>query len=241
MSRFRVPVNNPAPIVDDGVKRYVSYIRLSKERKGENQYGFEVQRNIITNFIKDGILIKEYDEFMSGTSKRKMSSKVYEAIEFCKQNRATLIVAKFDRLSRDVAFLQYVLNSKVEFICCDFPGTNELVLNILCSIASYEAKMIQSRIKLGLEQAKKSGKVLGAPHHLTNDGRAKGVANHAAQCRANPLRKRAISLITSEVNNKTDWATITNKLNENGFKTSTGLQFSEINARMLYKREISRA
>lgn len=218
------------------MKNYVSYIRLSKERKGENQYGFEVQRNIITNFIKDGVLIKEYDEFMSGTSKRKSSSKIYEAIEHCKQNNATLIVAKFDRLSRDVSFLQYVLSSKIEFICCDFPGTNELVLNILCSIAQYEAKMIQSRIKLGLEQAKKQGKKLGAPHHLTLEGQQRGVANHSAQCRKNPLRKRAISLMESEVKNNTDWVTITQKLNENGFKTPRGLRFSEINARQLYAR-----
>src|SRR5471032_2980497 len=86
--------------------------------------------------------------------------KLAEALAACKKHRARLVIAKLDRLSRNVAFIATLMDGKVDFVCCDFPSANRLTLHILAAVAEHEREMIAKRTKDGLAAAKAKGVVL---------------------------------------------------------------------------------
>lgn len=122
------------------------------EKQQSSGLGVEAQREIIQKFLKDTIPISEYIETESG--KKSDRPKLSEALGECRKTGATLIVAKLDRLSRNVAFTSKLLESDVEIVFCDFPEANKLVLHIISSIAEYEAGLISQRTKQSLKAKK---------------------------------------------------------------------------------------
>ena len=129
--------------------KYIAYLRQSTKKQENSGLGVEAQREIIKNYLKDKKLIAEYLETESG--KKSERPKLTEAIGMCRKTGATLIVAKLDRLSRNVAFTSRFLESDVEIVFCDFPQANKLVLHIISSIAEYEANLISVRTKQSLK------------------------------------------------------------------------------------------
>lgn len=121
-------------------KNYVAYLRQSTAKQEMSGLGVEAQREIIQNYLKDRKPISEYIETESGRKSNR--PKLTEALELCKKTKSILIVAKLDRLSRNVAFTSKLLESDVEIVFCDFPEANKLVLHIISSIAEYEAGLI---------------------------------------------------------------------------------------------------
>ena len=113
--------------------KYIAYLRQSTKKQENSGLGVEAQREIIKNYLKDKKLIAEYLETESG--KKSERPKLTEAIGMCRKTGATLIVAKLDRLSRNVAFTSRFLESDVEIVFCDFLQDNKLVLHIISSIA----------------------------------------------------------------------------------------------------------
>jgi DNA invertase Pin-like site-specific DNA recombinase len=107
-------------------------------------------------------LLGEFVEVESG--KRNGRPKLAEALAACKKHRARLVIAKLDRLSRNVAFIATLMDGKVDFVCCDFPTANRLTLHILAAVAEHEREMIAKRTKDGLAAAKAKGVVLGNPN-----------------------------------------------------------------------------
>ena len=143
--------------------KFFSYLRVSTDKQGERGYGLDAQRKVITDCLNGGSweLRGEFVEVESG--KRNDRPKLAEALAACKRHRARLIIAKLDRLSRNVAFIATLMDGKVDFICCDFPQANRLTLHVLAAVAEHEREMISERTRAGLAAAKERGVKLGNP------------------------------------------------------------------------------
>ena len=143
------------------MKRFISYLRVSTDKQGEHGHGINAQRQAIRNYIsaQGGDLLEEYVEVESG--KRNDRPELHKAISRCQVSRATLIIAKLDRLSRNVAFIANLMDAGIDFVACDNPFANRLTIHILAAIAEHEREMISRRTREALAAAKANGKVLG--------------------------------------------------------------------------------
>jgi DNA invertase Pin-like site-specific DNA recombinase len=143
--------------------KFFSYLRVSTDRQGERGHGLDAQRKAVADYLNGGAwdLLGEFVEVESG--KRGDRPKLAEALAACKKHRARLVIAKLDRLSRNVAFIATLMDGKIDFVCCDFPTANRLTLHILAAVAEHEREMIAKRTKDGLAAAKAKGVVLGNP------------------------------------------------------------------------------
>lgn len=135
--------------------RFVSYIRVSTARQGASGLGIEAQRNAVAAFLNGGRweIVAEFVEIESG--KNNARPRLAAAIAACKIYGARLLIAKLDRLSRNVHFLTGLREAGVRFVAADMPEANELVINILASVAEAEREMISARTKAALAASKK--------------------------------------------------------------------------------------
>jgi DNA invertase Pin-like site-specific DNA recombinase len=199
--------------------------------------GVEAQREIIEKFLGDKKPIAEFVETESG--KRTDRPKLAEALELCRKTKSTLIVAKLDRLSRNVAFTSKLLESDVEIKFCDFPEANRLILHIIASIAEYEAGLISQRTKQSLKAKKARGVRLGKPENLMNNlDRALENSKRAISKKAkdNPNNKRAVAMLKVLVEQDLSLSEMARRLNEEGFVTSQGKKFTAWQVSVLLKR-----
>ena len=216
---------------------YIAYLRQSTKKQENSGLGVEAQREIIKNYLKDKKLIAEFLETESG--KKSDRPKLTEAIGMCRKTGATLIVAKLDRLSRNVAFTSRLLESDVEIVFCDFPQANKLVLHIISSIAEYEANLISQRTKQSLKAKKARGVRLGKPENLlSKHDQAIKNSNQTNRDKAlnNLNNKRAIAFLRMLQKEDLSLSEMARKLNEEGFVTSSSCQFSAAQVSILLKR-----
>jgi len=154
-------------------KNYVAYYRVSTQRQGRSGLGLEAQQRAVADYLPVGTaLVQEFTEVETGKGSNVLHKRpvLCEALAYAKQHKATLIVAKLDRLARNVAFVSALMESKVPFVCADMPEANELTLHIIAAVAQYEARAISERTKAALAAAKARGVKLGNPNlHLNND------------------------------------------------------------------------
>jgi DNA invertase Pin-like site-specific DNA recombinase len=141
--------------------RFVAYYRVSTARQGRSGLGLEAQQAAVRGHLNGGTwsLVAEVTEIESG--KRSDRPKLAEALRLCRLHRATLIIAKLDRLARNVAFVSALMEAGVDFVAVDFPQANRLTVHILAAVAEHEAKAISDRTKAALARAKVRGVKLG--------------------------------------------------------------------------------
>lgn len=141
--------------------KFVSYIRVSTQKQGRSGLGLEAQRDAVADYLNGGrwTLVGEFVEVESG--KRNDRPELAKALAMCRIHKAVLIVAKLDRLARNVAFTAALMESGVKFVAVDMPDVNDMVIHILASVAQGEAKAISDRTKAALRAAKARGTVLG--------------------------------------------------------------------------------
>lgn len=199
---------------------YVTYLRVSTKRQGADGLGIEAQRSIVNQFAKNGNIVSEFVEVESGTKNDRPQLDL--AIEECKRYGAVLLVAKLDRLYRNVLFTAQLMQSKVEFIACDVPFASPLTIHILAAIAEWEASRIADRTKSALAELKKRGKTLGTPTNLTQEARDKGVITRKAQLSKDKSRKQAKSMIKLMLSQGSTITQMTKELQDAGFKTTGG-------------------
>lgn len=216
---------------------YVAYLRVSTQRQGSSGLGLQAQQEIIRKYLNGNSPIAEFIEVESG--RKSDRPRLHEALELCKKKKATLIVAKMDRLSRNVAFTSLLLDSGIEIVFCDFPKANRLVLTIISAISEYEAGLIRQRTKAALQVKKEQGCQLGKPENLMHN-LDKAIANsrktNQEKARNNPNNKRAVAILRSLANKTTNYSEIARVLNDEGFLTSRGGRFSAKQVSILLNR-----
>lgn len=141
--------------------KFVSYLRVSTAKQGASGLGLEAQRTAVADYLNGGRwkLVAEIVEVESG--KKDDRPRLQEAMGLCRLHGATLVIAKLDRLSRDVHFLSGLQKAGVKFVAADMPEANEMVVQMMAVVAQAERKMISARTKAALAAAKARGTRLG--------------------------------------------------------------------------------
>ena len=136
---------------------------LSTDRQGRSGLGLDAQREAVASQVRraGGEIVADYTEIDSG--KRADRPEMRAALAEAKRTRATLIIARLDRLSRNMAFIANLMDARVDFIACDNPHATRLTLHILAAVAEHEREMISARTKAALAIAKGRGVKLGNP------------------------------------------------------------------------------
>ena len=217
--------------------KYVAYLRVSTQKQGFSGLGLESQREIIQNYLYDITPISEFIEVESGRKSNR--PKLKDALDLCRKTGATLIVAKLDRLARNVSFLSSLLENDVEIVFCDFPQANKMVLHILAAISQYEAELIATRTRQALAAKKARGSKLGNPEHLLDkyeEALANSNKTNREKAKSNPNNKRAVAFLKVLVGQDITLNQMAETLNKEGFVTSQGYQFSPSTVYKLIKR-----
>ena len=164
--------------------RFVSYIRVSTAKQGVSGLGLEAQRAAVAQHVaaKGGELLSEYQEVESG-KRATNRPQLRAALRAAADQGATLIVAKLDRLARNVRFLAELMDSDVDFIALDLPGANRFTLHVMAAVAEQEARATSERTVAALKAAKARGVKLGKPENLTAYARQKATDAHRAAVR----------------------------------------------------------
>ncbi len=158
-------------------RQYIAYYRVSTEEQGTGGHGLDAQRAVVQRYLgaHGGELIGEYTEIESG--KKNNRPELQASIQECRRCRVTLLIAKLDRLARNVHFITGLIESKVDFVCCDNPHANKVMIQMLAVFAEFERDRISERTKEGLAAAKVKGIKLGNPDLETLNRRHRAEAD----------------------------------------------------------------
>jgi|ERR1035437_1686830 DNA invertase Pin-like site-specific DNA recombinase len=145
------------------MKNFVLYRRVSTNRQGVSGLGLESQDETVRRYVSNqkGKVIGEFVEVESGKKTDTERPQLAQALAECRRLKATLVVAKLDRLSRNAEFLLRLQNGNVEFVCCDAPNVDKFTVGILALVAQRERELISERTRSALQMAKKRGVRLG--------------------------------------------------------------------------------
>lgn len=220
-------------------KKFITYYRVSTQKQGRSGLGLESQKTMCESYINsiNGIEVNSFIEVKSG--KENNRPELNKAINECKLTGATLLVAKLDRLSREVEFIFNLRNSKIDFVCSDMPDFNTLTLGIFATIAQYERELISDRTKKALDVKRKQGFKFGNPQVINPNTVDNPAFNNSLKIRQENAfneNKQAGAFIVNLRRNKTKWEDIVTQLNDNGFKARRGGNFSMMQAQRLYDR-----
>jgi DNA invertase Pin-like site-specific DNA recombinase len=197
---------------------FIAYYRVSTDRQGATGYGLDAQRADALRYIGAGQLAAEYIEVESG-KKHTNRPQLLAALAECRRKKATLVIAKLDRLGRNVAFISALMESGAEFVCCDNPNANRLMLHMLAAFAEWEREQISKRTKAALAVAKGRGVTLGNPRLKEAQDAARAV--HLAR-RAAP---KVLSMMEDLRSRGRSFRAIADELNRLNIKTGRGCQW----------------
>ncbi|WCJ63828.1 recombinase family protein [Agrobacterium tumefaciens] len=191
------------------MSKYVAYFRVSTARQGQSGLGLDAQKASVQRFAMNDEIVAEYIEVESG--KKNDRPALAKALSHARESGAILLIAKLDRLSRNLAFIANLLESGVEIQAVDMPSANRMMLQMMAVFAEEEARAISVRTKAALAAAKERGTVLGGIRQGSMETNRK---------RGNASTERAMTLIqTIPDYESTSFNMIAKTLNEKGFKT----------------------
>jgi DNA invertase Pin-like site-specific DNA recombinase len=197
---------------------YVSYLRVSTQRQGQSGLGIEAQRHAVQSYLHsvNGTLLQEFIEVESGSLRQRPI--LAQSIAQSKRSGAVLLIAKLDRLARNVAFVSSLMDGGVDFVAADAPFANRLMLHILAAFAEHEREQISERTKAALAAAKARGVVLGANGRKLAD-------RHLADAKAfaEAIRMPVLSLIAQGAVTLQD---VADGLNRAGHRSRQGAAWS---------------
>lgn len=132
------------------MEKYISYLRVSTQKQGAEGLGISSQRAMCEQFVrsKGGEIVREFLDVESGKSRTR--AELWRAIEYAKSEGVPLVIAKLDRLARDVEFTFKVMNTGIEIHFTDMPVVNTMILGVFASVAQYERELISARTKAAL-------------------------------------------------------------------------------------------
>ena len=149
--------------------KFVIYTRVSTKRQGASHLGLDSQRKMCMDLIEreGGECVKEFQDVESGKSRTRVG--LWGAIDYCKDNNCTLVIAKLDRMCRDVEFTFRIINTGIQIRFVDMPVVNTMILGVFATVAQYERELIAGRTKSALSAIKDEIKNNGG--HVSKSGR----------------------------------------------------------------------
>jgi DNA invertase Pin-like site-specific DNA recombinase len=225
--------------------KLIGYIRVSTQKQGLSGLGLEAQLSAIHAYAKadGGEIIHLYREVETGTDAGR--PEIGKAIAHAKRIRGRLVIAKLDRLARDVHFISGLTKSGVDFVACDNPVANKLTIHILAAVAEDEAERISQRTKAALAAAKARGTLLGSarPGHWKGreDRREAGAVKGAAvskakrDAEAEPIYREAARLIAPMQEVGASLREMAERLNTKGLTTVRGLPWNAVQVSRLLR------
>jgi DNA invertase Pin-like site-specific DNA recombinase len=195
--------------------KFIAYYRVSTDRQGESGLGLEAQRAAVARFTHGASLLFEFQEIESG-KRQTNRPQLIAALDQCRRHKATLVIAKLDRLARNVHFISGLMESGVDFVAVDMPQANRLTIHILAAVAEHEREAISQRTKAALGVAKQRGTQLGNPRW--------GDSIEEARTARNPVPVSAALLSIMQNRRAEGWALrrIAAEMNTLGLKTPRG-------------------
>ncbi len=207
------------------VKKFVAYYRVSTVKQGQSGLGLEAQKAAVSGYLNDGAweLVAEYTEVETGKGSNALDKRpqLRAALDACKKQGAILIIAKLDRLARNVHFVSGLLETGVDFIAADMPAANKVMIQMYSVMAEWERDQISARTKAALAAAKTRGVVLGASG--ANNLRRNVVERKNA---ASAFADRLAGVINGFRASGLTQRAIVEQLNQLGITTSKGGQWS---------------
>lgn len=202
----------------------VAYYRVSTREQGDSRLGLDAQRAAVEAFCenRDLVVAKSFEDIETGKHNNRPG--LVAAIQASKELGAKLLIAKLDRLSRDVEFIWHLRNTGVDFVAIDLPEANTLTISIMAALAQHERELISGRTRAALAVLKTRGKKLGSPRNLTSSARAKGRAARTAKS----LRHSGGAAVTALALRSEGWglARIAKTLNEAGHRTPRNRRYT---------------
>lgn len=214
-------------------ERVVSYLRVSTARQGRSGLGIEAQREAVARYVAStgATLVEEFEEHESGKGSNALEKrpKLAEAIKLAKKRRAVLLIARLDRLARNVHFVSGLMETGVQFRCCDFPTADRTMLHIYAVMAEAEGRRISKNISAALQAKKGRGELVGNMANLQphNTKRAEEAAQFAAGLRP--------TLVAFRAQRMTQRAMV-EALNGAGTRTAQGSQWNLVQLQRVLSR-----
>jgi DNA invertase Pin-like site-specific DNA recombinase len=205
---------------------FVAYYRVSTAKQGQSGLGLDAQRQAVADYLNGGrwSLLREFTEIESG--KRDDRPQLLAALAYAKATGSTLVIAKLDRLARNVAFIANLMESRTKFVAADMPEANDLTIHVLAAVAEHERKAISQRTKDALVAAKARGTRLGNPNgaralRVAGRGNSDAVAAVKANADAHAAQVRPI-IDAMRGEGITSLHAIAKALNDRGILTARG-------------------
>jgi DNA invertase Pin-like site-specific DNA recombinase len=227
------------------MNNYIGYFRISTQnqlRTDNTSLGIESQKTAVRNFIgSTGTLIQEFVEVESGKNNNRPI--LEKAILEAEKTGATLIIAKIDRLSREVSFLfqlkERIQNSGIKIKSLDIPNMDTLNLGIYGTIAQHERETTSLRTKNALAELKKKGVILGTPKNLTSAAREKGQLVIKQNAINNDRNRQAQAIIKGCKEQSMSFHDIAEYLNTLNFRTRNNKSFFATSVKRLHDRTLT--
>jgi DNA invertase Pin-like site-specific DNA recombinase len=220
-------------------QRIVGYLRVSTKEQGRSGLGLEAQQSALDGFARQhgSTVLASYTEIESGRKNNR--PKLAEAIAHAKAARATLVVAKLDRLARNCGFICTLQDTGVDFIACDNPSANTMTVQILAAVAQAEAKAISERTKAALAAYRDRGGKLGTPANLTRDAQTKSrtLATEEASRKANEHNAYLQPIFRQLRDDGLTLQQIADEANRQGLVSSRGKPINQVLVKRLLDRQ----
>jgi DNA invertase Pin-like site-specific DNA recombinase len=226
-------------------QRLIAYYRVSTARQGASGLGLEGQEAAVKAHARaaGGLVLRAYTEIETG--KRADRPELARALGDCRRSKAVLVIAKLDRLARNVHFLSGLMEAGVEFVCCDMPSANRLTLHIMAAVAEDETKRISERTKAALAAYKARGGLLGAARPAAC--RLRGGPNPKAARRAGEVSREMAAEAYADLAPAIDsmrgeglsLRQIAGRLNAEGHTTRRGKTWNQVQVRRVVQCQAS--
>lgn len=210
--------------------KFIAYYRVSTDRQGSSGLGLDAQRQSVMNYLNgsEWELSSEYVEVESGRNNDR--PQIAEALAACRKEKATLVIAKLDRLSRNLAFIANLMESGVEFVATDMPHANRTMLQMMAVFAEHEREMISKRTREALAAAKARGVRLGSP----NPRKGSEIGNAIKKAKADQFAANILPIIEGiQKSGITTLRGIASALDARGVKTTRGQQWTGTSVRRI--------
>jgi len=217
--------------------QFVAYYRVSTARQGRSGLGLEAQQSAVRQYLNGGNweMVAEFTEIESG-KRHENRPKLAEAMRICRLRGAKLVIAKLDRLARNVHFISGLREGGVRFVAADVPDANDMTVNILAAVAENEAKVISARTKAALQAAKAKGTKLGGDRgNLPGVAKAGAEASVAARRRKASVRLADLAPVIEDIRagGAVSLRQIATELNVRGIPTARGGMWSAVQVRRI--------